>query len=191
MQTNITNPLNSAVLEFLAKQAHSITEYQLLQRVKSHPFMQRFSPSSPELRLFQQHFLLMNALYQLQENLSGYGYGLLIHALKIEMITLNTDTSTRSLNQSDPLRDYYLDWQQLAKTNENDVQTLLNSFWRQFKQGSTKQHEALNILDLPKGANQAQIQKQYRILALRYHPDRGGDPQRFSQICRAYQQLKH
>lgn len=47
-----------------------------------------------------------------------------------------------------------------------------------------------NILELPETATQDQIKRQYRKLALRYHPDRnGGDDQRFLEVKEAYEIL--
>jgi len=47
-----------------------------------------------------------------------------------------------------------------------------------------------NILELPDNATQDQIKRQYRRLALRYHPDRnGGDDQRFLEVKEAYEVL--
>ncbi len=48
---------------------------------------------------------------------------------------------------------------------------------------------ALNILELPKLISVADVKKQYRFLAKKYHPDQGGDEERMEQINRAYQLL--
>ncbi len=48
---------------------------------------------------------------------------------------------------------------------------------------------ALEVLSLPKLITKEDIKKQYRFLARRYHPDRGGDPEKMEQINKAYSVL--
>lgn len=43
-----------------------------------------------------------------------------------------------------------------------------------------------NILGVSKTASQEEITKAYRKLAMRHHPDRGGDAQKFQEISEAY-----
>ena len=45
------------------------------------------------------------------------------------------------------------------------------------------------ILGLEKTASEADIKKAYRSLALVHHPDKGGDPEKFKEIHRAYEAL--
>ena len=42
------------------------------------------------------------------------------------------------------------------------------------------------ILDLNKNCSKKDIKKQYKTLAKIYHPDKGGDPEKFKQISEAY-----
>jgi curved DNA-binding protein CbpA len=49
-----------------------------------------------------------------------------------------------------------------------------------------------NILQVSQSATDDEIKKQYKILALRYHPDRrNGDPEKFKEISEAYQTLSN
>ena len=48
---------------------------------------------------------------------------------------------------------------------------------------------ALEVLDLPKFITKADLKKQYRFLAGKYHPDKGGDAQKMEEINSAYKQL--
>lgn len=45
------------------------------------------------------------------------------------------------------------------------------------------------VLGLDKSATTADVKKAYRKLAVRHHPDKGGDSEMFKEICRAYEVL--
>lgn len=45
------------------------------------------------------------------------------------------------------------------------------------------------LLDVEKNASDSEIKKAYRKLAVRHHPDKGGDPEKFKEITRAYEVL--
>ena len=45
------------------------------------------------------------------------------------------------------------------------------------------------ILDLDKNCSQKEIMKKYKKLALKYHPDKGGDQEKFKIIAEAYEVL--
>jgi len=49
--------------------------------------------------------------------------------------------------------------------------------------------EALDVLELPKLVTKKDIQKQYRFLAKKYHPDLGGDAAEMERINAAYRLL--
>lgn len=44
-------------------------------------------------------------------------------------------------------------------------------------------------LEVEKTASEAEIKKAYRKLAVKHHPDKGGDPEKFKEITRAYEVL--
>ena len=46
-----------------------------------------------------------------------------------------------------------------------------------------------NILGVEKNASVDQIKKQYRVLAMQNHPDKGGDQEKFKDIAEAYEVL--
>ena len=46
-----------------------------------------------------------------------------------------------------------------------------------------------DLLDVPKDATMDQIKKSYRKKALKEHPDKGGDPEKFKDITYAYEVL--
>merc|ERR1719326_25237 len=45
------------------------------------------------------------------------------------------------------------------------------------------------LLEVEKSASDAEIKKAYRKLAVKHHPDKGGDPEKFKEITRAYEVL--
>lgn len=49
-----------------------------------------------------------------------------------------------------------------------------------------ERQQALALLGLPLNATRQQIKQRYRILAKRYHPDRGGDQRQMQRIIAAY-----
>lgn len=184
------NPLNSSILKILAKQDTPIKEYHLIQMIKQHPFVALFETSENELQLFRQHFVTMNSLYQLQALLFPKKYKINITPLAIQLVLFNHDISANSLQLNDPLKDYYLDWQNLYETDGSDVQQLLHSFWERFSNINQREY-LLNQLGLQVNATPSQIKKRYFELARRYHPDHGGNAIKFQHISKVYQQLKN
>eukprot|EP00928_Gymnodinium_smaydae_P016268 TRINITY_DN16079_c1_g1_i1.p1 TRINITY_DN16079_c1_g1~~TRINITY_DN16079_c1_g1_i1.p1 ORF type:complete len:513 (+),score=186.33 TRINITY_DN16079_c1_g1_i1:67-1605(+) len=54
------------------------------------------------------------------------------------------------------------------------------------KVDTTKFYKALEV---EKDASESEIKKAYRKLAVKHHPDKGGDPEKFKEITRAYEVL--
>lgn len=52
-----------------------------------------------------------------------------------------------------------------------------------------KMSDYYQILGVPRGASQEEIKKAYRTLAMKHHPDRGGDAAKFKEIEEAYRHL--
>jgi len=55
---------------------------------------------------------------------------------------------------------------------------------------TAEQRRAFRILDVDLHADEAELTRRYRALALHHHPDRGGDPRRMRAINRAFQTLR-
>lgn len=50
--------------------------------------------------------------------------------------------------------------------------------------------DALNIFELDAPVPMQALKAQYRKLAQRHHPDKGGNSETFKKICHAFHQLK-
>ena len=147
---------------------------------------------SPERDLFKRNFLIMNALYQLKAQL--HPQSLLISTLHIELLEKGANNLVTT---SENLRDYYLDWHNYD-TSEEQIDELLNSFWRQFKASSPQQvltenefKELASQWKLPENFTIKNLQKRWRQLALQVHPDKpNGCALKFKKIKLQYEQLK-
>jgi len=183
------NPLKAAILTILKAEGVGVSEYQLIRQLEADhgPFPE--TGGGADLALFQKHFIVMNALYQLQQSLLDDGLYLAISSLNIQLQTNNCSRETRLSDSADTkLRDYYLDWSQLEATTASDVTELLNSFWECYL-AIDKKAEALIKLGLDEDVGWDNIQRSYRRLAAQHHPDRGGDQKEFIAIREAYEVL--
>ncbi|QBF82309.1 molecular chaperone DnaJ [Shewanella maritima] len=151
--------------------------------------------TSPEKDLFKRNFLLMNALYELQDMLLPKQW-LQVQAMDIQLFRL-VPSNADLLHHSDAsLRDYYLDWANYD-TCSNVVKEMLDSFWSSYQEYIGLNHQlmhkgqALRVFELDESATDKQIRKQWRKLALKWHPDRDqGNAERFKQVCEAWQTLR-
>lgn len=155
-----------------------------------------------DLSMFRTHFLVFNGLYRLRKQ--GHDqqtFHLEISALSIQLMPYESSNSkssdkshTHSVKSADPLYFFYTDLQQLNQTTTQDVQRLLDLFWQRYiapEQISDQQKlEALAELELSDPVDFNTIKQQYRRLAMRHHPDRGGDQEKLVSINQAMQCLE-
>lgn len=157
------------------------------------------------LVLFQSHFLLFHCLYLLRNKWQRDQYSNLeISALEIkktafvhpsaayEHIQIDQHIKDKVVFQSDSLAQYYLDWSHFSSTTSDDVDNLLNRFWKKMwiPQQEEEVQQALLLMELETPIPLTELKLQYRRLAQRYHPDKGGDSEHFKKICQAFHQLK-
>lgn len=186
----LENPLLPHVMKALQEIDLPCTEHKLLKLLTVRGYFAGLDDEDENLYLFQRHFLLMNALYQLREGFVEAGWCLRISALEIHLLPLESDaqTSLQTLSGEQALADYYLDLSQLEVATREDVESLLGSFWQAYNRYDDRA-EALQVLGLNAPAKAADIKDAYRRLAAANHPDRGGEPARFIEIRRAYELL--
>lgn len=177
--------LFEAILQELRREPAGLSEYELLRRLG--PRSDAEGLSTGDLRdamgLFRVHFTLFHCLYHIREMLVPEGQDLTINCLRIAL-TPAPQSGGQALGVHDPLADYYLDLANLDTMDAAQVEALLGDFWRMFQRHS-RRDEALGVLGLEGPVSDAQIKAQYRRLAMRHHPDRGGDPQTLQQINEA------
>ena len=197
------NPITAIILASLKKHPTGFSEYTLIQAIETAGLFDALdsqADSQAELALFQKHFLTMNALYHLQTTLwEEEALYLSISALNIHLVPYTkpdgveeaVTSSTRLPEQSrnEALKSYYLDWSHYNEADEASVVRLLNSFWERFLNPEQRQ-QALDVLEITQQApDQTTIKRQFRQLAAKHHPDKGGDPANFIAIREAYEVL--
>lgn len=168
--------------EILARRTDGLSEHALLKALAARQVTFFDEPyfNSP-LGLFQRHFLLFHCLYRLRERLRERGAGeLTIHCLCIRIVAPPDNASDLPVIH-DPLTAYYLDLSHLESTEEAEVLSLLARFWQRFA-SEEQRDEALAVIGLVPPATFPEIRRQYRRLAMRWHPDRGGDAERFKRL---------
>jgi hypothetical protein len=175
-------PFQDVVLELLEQRAGGYTEYELLGLLAQRGVIQYGGEYTRDpLNLFRTHFTLFHALYDLRDRLRAQQRAELeIGALCIRLQLYGTQ-KTQTLAPPDPLRDYYLNWANLADTSAQDVERMLGGFWKRYVRGDARR-EALDVLGLEDPVDEFTIRRVYRKLAMQHHPDRGGDGERLQQI---------
>lgn len=184
--------LDNAILTILEQ--GPISEYQLIKTLQQPPF-DIFSNAdfNDPLVLFQTHFVTYNALYKLQQQ--GWQQQLFhldLIATNIEKHPYKQSLSHQLSNDlsNQKLADYYLDWSHFDNTDENDVLNLLDDFWQRMSNhqsvSETVIKRALKQLNLPSFPTLAILKKQYKLLCIQHHPDKGGCPSEFNQIKQAF-----
>ncbi|ELV8721472.1 DnaJ domain-containing protein [Vibrio harveyi] len=194
-QQYMENPLLWPILDILRKQPSNWKVHTLAHELSQKGYIQQLD-KSPDKDLFKRNFLLMNALYQLQETLYPDGW-LQVEAMNIVLMSA-IEASRHSVDTNDPLREYYLDWKNY-EADEGEVRRLLNDFWSRYQRyiggnvsDDLDRSKALHLFELDADATRTEIRRQWRKLALRWHPDReNGNADRFRVLCNAWNVLRN
>ncbi|MFH4591022.1 DNA-J related domain-containing protein [Vibrio alginolyticus] len=191
----IENPLLWPMLEILRKQPSNWKVHTLASSLGEQGYISKLD-DSPDKDLFKRNFLIMNALYQLQDTLYPDSW-LQVEAMDIQLMS-SMEALRHKIDIHDPLREYYLDWRNY-EADEDEVRRLLNEFWTTYQKfiggssvASVDKTKALSLFELNTDATPAEIRKQWRKLALRWHPDReNGNAERFRVLCEAWNVLRN
>lgn len=178
---------SECLLSLLKESPEGFSEHALLKRLHQEGHINLEADSFHDLvKLFRMHFLLFHRLYLLRDELHAEGLGTLnIQALSIRLLPYTS--RQQGLVTDDPLRRYYLDLQHLEHTSEPMLESMLAGFWSALKTPADDcaQQQALQLLELDASASDKQIKLAWRRLAMRHHPDRGGDDETIKQLNQA------
>lgn len=164
----------------LENNPEGIGEYDLMTNLKSQGYFDFLSKPALPHELFQAHFFLFHSLYLLSHRFLESKSNLLsIHTLKIQLLPYQAGEN--ALQEDDKLKSYYLDFDNLENTTEDDVYDMLTSFWNKLNRFDNRD-AALAELGLNDPVDDKTIKKAYRRLAMIFHPDRGGDKQKLQKI---------
>lgn len=189
----LDSPIKKSIYTILKQLPDGLSEYELISQLQEQGDYFPEPDGANELILFQKHFLVMNALYQLQSwLLEEEGVCLFISPLSIKMIhdTGMSDNTLPSDFSDIQLREYYLDWKTFEQTTSSDVKQLLDGFWERYF-ANEKRADALATLGLSEGVDWDDVQLAYRRLAAKHHPDKGGDQSLFVTIKEAHRVLTY
>lgn len=189
--------MKQAISEILLTQVQPLSEFELIRILQNEPYellSERALRGS--LSLFQTHFLLFHCLYVLREQWRGEGFSdLRIEPLAIELQPL-ADGHNKGLLSTDPLAEYYLDISHLKETSGDDVEALLDGFWRRFSNdvvtvSADERSQAMMIMDVQTmPENERQLKRLYRQQVHHKHPDKGGSSDAMQSLQWAYGVLR-
>lgn len=173
--------LRKLVLVALQNSPAGLSEYDLIDKLRRQGQDGLIPDSLAEsLDLFRTHFMIFYTLYRLRDELWSSAQAYLdIGPLNISLLDYRVGES--SLMKVDALREYYLDLEQLEQTSSEEVDNMLASFWSRMTCDDFRK-EALEELGLVDPVGEAAIKKRYRELAMKHHPDRGGDKEKLQSI---------
>lgn len=188
------NPITAYISELIHARTQGISEHELIMALDRE--YDAFNSTAFEnagndsLLLFRKHFLVMNALYELQAKLINNGQYLSVSPLEIRLCPASEtdDASMMAGNADQKLREYYSDLENLQSTGKAEVDDMLDRFWQRYI-AHDKRYEALQTLGLTGSADLHKVKQTYRRLANEHHPDKGGDTGQFRAIREAYETL--
>lgn len=177
-QQALVRTLRAFEAEFTA----GISEFALITRLQSAPYRVFDRDAlADNLTMFQCHFVLFNALYQLRDQwFDERGLLLDIHTTSIEI--RGEKAGPHAVMADDPLRTYYLDWSHFTSTSMQDVEALIDSFWERMgnpkvpaNENDVRQAKALLGIPFDKTLSKSLIKKHYHKQQHLHHPDKGGN----------------
>lgn len=178
--------LETRLGELLAAHPTGISEHELLKILRrEQPLFAGFSAREP-LSLFRGHYLLFHVLYRLRDRLARERRGrLAIDPLRIALEPLAVAEPGETVAALAPgrldLAGWYADLQCLTTVTAAEVGEWLRQF-HMARRANERRGAALAVLGLRDPVDAAAIKGHYRRLAMRHHPDRGGDGQRLREI---------
>jgi hypothetical protein len=190
----VENPLIWPLLTLLRAAQQSSKVHNLASELQQDGLLPDLDDDANKA-LFKRNFLLMNALYQLQGILLPEQW-LQVQPTDIQIFTQLPTDLPLVLEQEAALRCYYLDWTHFD-TSADCIEAMFTQFWNRYDTYIGKavqqidKNQALQIFELDNNASKQDIRRQWRKLALKWHPDRpSGHADKFRQVCEAWQTLR-
>ncbi|WP_018717595.1 DNA-J related domain-containing protein [Arhodomonas aquaeolei] len=175
-------------IEAMLREApEGLAEFELIRGLQARDDVPEIAPGclARPLAMYRTHFLLFHTLYRLGERLAVHGEDVQVDCLCIRILPR---TTASALGAPDGVRAFYTDMGNLDGITEAEVERLLGSFWQRLARDDGRA-DALAELGLSDPVDDAAIRAAYRRLAMRHHPDRGGDGGRLREINRAMRTL--
>lgn len=182
--THWSDSLAERVHGELLKHPDGISEHDLIRRLRRGD-----CPEIPELRqrdlfgLFRTHFRLFHALYRLRDELRSTRRGELV-ADPLDIRIEPWVPGRPGVARLDGLAAYYADLSNLENTTREDVARMIREAHK--LRHASEREQALEVLGLDGDAGGDRVKRRYRELAMKWHPDRGGDNRRFQELQVAY-----
>ncbi len=193
----IENPLLWPIFEVLKKHPSGWKVHTLATELRERQLLSCFD-SNAEKDLFKLNFLIMNALFQLQETLYP-DYFVRVEAMDIALLSIRNKQSSFMIDTNSPLREYYTQWSNY-EAEQGEIRRLLDEFWTRYrdfvgserlKVSNVTRSKALRVFELDDGASDLDIRRRWRKLALKWHPDRqSGNSEHFRLVCEAWHVLR-
>ena len=171
------------LLDYLGTQPGGVSEYDLIQHLREQKLFS-LDPdellSSDSLTMFQIHFIVFHVLYCLRDRVREDRMADMdLNPVCIRLLPYKN--SGAAIAEHDPLYSYYMDLGNLESTDTADVEEMLQRFWLRMG-NSERRTEALKELELCDPVSNDAIRRQYRRLAMKHHPDRGGKSEKLQRI---------
>ncbi len=137
--------------------------------------------------LYRSHFILFHLLYCLRTELAPAGEDLEIHCLDIRLRRCPPAGAGagNAVAEHDGVADFYMDLENLEGMDADAVDRLIAEGLSRIERHG-RRGEALSVLGLEEPASVDEVRLAYRRLAMRHHPDRGGDTETLQRINEAY-----
>lgn len=173
----------NTLLDHLQTLSNGTSEYDLIQHLREQDLF-HLDPdellSSDSLIMFRIHFIVFHALYRLRDRVRQQARNDIdLNPVCIQLLHYRGNDS--ALVEYDALYEYYMDTDNLDNTASEDVDEMLQRFWLRLD-NSERRAEALQELGLHDPVSDDVIRKQYRRLAMKHHPDRGGEREKLQRI---------
>ncbi|WP_179957754.1 DNA-J related domain-containing protein [Exilibacterium tricleocarpae] len=170
------------------EQRRRCAEYELVQLLVAEKVYPWAGDST--LALFQKHFIVQHSLYELRQHFSTRKLWLHIAPVEISLAAAE-DAETKTLNVAaqQQVADFYLDLANFYTATPDTVADYLQRFWRRFEKTEAVS-DPYATLGLEGAEPWPRVQRRFRELAARTHPDKGGNAETFAAVKAAYDALK-